>query len=538
MNIQTERIDNHQARITVEIEPKRWQKAKKEAARGLSRRYKIPGFRKGKAPYNVIKRYVGEAPIIEEAMEKMGNEVYREALESSDVDPYALGNLENFQLEPQPTYVFTIPLVPEVEPGDYRSMRVDYEEPEVTDEDVNNAMRRLQQQEALVEEKEGPIAEGDRVTLDLHSEFADGKERDDDEEFDPNDLNEAPKKGDHFLHRHDIEMNLDRDLEPVMPGFMDELLGAEVDDELEFELTIPDDDADYDERILGRKIRFEVTVKEVQAVILPEMNDDFAARVTEEDNDKPLTLLELRMRVRENMQAQVRQEYNDLYKNKVLGKLIEGAVRIDFPEAMLQDRIDDRLKQLAGQLREQNMTLEMYQKKEGITGEELREQQRDEAIEGLKRSLVLGQVLQAENISVSDEEVEGHIDEMLAQFGERANALRNFLDTPQQRQNIVSNVMSEKIMERLVKIAKGEPLDEEDDDTDDADAIEAEAEIVDADAVAETDDESADAQTDEEATDDTEADGTLDEEAIETAAADNASDTVMDEEPAATKSDD
>ena len=179
MNIQTERIDNHQARITVEVEPERWQKAKKQAARGLSRRYKIPGFRKGKAPYSVIKRYVGEAPIIEEAMETMGNEVYREALESSDVDPYTAGNLEDFQLEPQPTYVFTVPLVPEVEPGDYRSVRVEYNEPEITDEDVDNTMRRLQQQEALVEEKDGPIAEGDRVTLDIHSEFADGDERDD-----------------------------------------------------------------------------------------------------------------------------------------------------------------------------------------------------------------------------------------------------------------------------------------------------------------------------------------------------------------------
>ena len=87
MNIQTERLDDHTARLTVAIEPKQWESAKKDSARELSKRYRIPGFRKGKAPYKVMVRYIGEAPIIEDAMERLGNDVYREALEQSDVEP-------------------------------------------------------------------------------------------------------------------------------------------------------------------------------------------------------------------------------------------------------------------------------------------------------------------------------------------------------------------------------------------------------------------------------------------------------------------
>jgi trigger factor len=536
LNIQTERIDNHQARITVEVEPERWEKAKKQAARGLSRRYKIPGFRKGKAPYHVIERYIGESPIIEEAMEKVGNEVYRQALEATNVIPYDAGNLEDFKLEPQPTYVFTLPLAPEVVLSDYRSVRVDYEEPEITDEDVKNAMRRLQQQEALVEEKEGTVAEGDLVTLDIHSEFADGEERSDDDELDPNDPDDTPKKGDDFIHRHDMEIHLDPELEPIMPGFIDALAGAEVDDELEFELSIPDDDEDYDERVLGRKIYFEVTVKDVKAVTLPEMNDDFAARVTDNE-EEPLTLLELRMRMRENLQNQARQDYHESYTDNILAQIVEDAERIDFPEVMVEDRIDDRLEQLDRQLREQSMTLDMYKKMIGVSDEELRDEQRDAAIEGLKRSLVLSEVLEAENITASEDEIESQINEVLQQFGEQADAFRQFFDTPQQRQSITSNILYGKLMERLVKIGKGEPIEEDIADTDDTvDTVDADAAEPVADVEADTADTDAAADTDE-----GEEDVTSDAQIEDTEAdSDDAATTEenTEEEPAATKTDD
>jgi trigger factor len=103
LNIQTEKLDNHVARLTVEIEEKLWEQAKQKAARNLSKRYRIPGFRKGKAPYSVILRYVGEAPITQSAIESLGNELYKDVLKQSDIDPYTSGSLEDFKLEPKPT---------------------------------------------------------------------------------------------------------------------------------------------------------------------------------------------------------------------------------------------------------------------------------------------------------------------------------------------------------------------------------------------------------------------------------------------------
>jgi len=101
LNIQTEHIENHKVRLTVEVDPARWEKAKKQAARQLSKRYRIPGFRKGKAPYRIIERYLGKAPILESAVEELGNEIYRDALEQTKIEPYAPGSLEDFQSEPK-----------------------------------------------------------------------------------------------------------------------------------------------------------------------------------------------------------------------------------------------------------------------------------------------------------------------------------------------------------------------------------------------------------------------------------------------------
>src|SRR5690606_11328666 len=99
---------------------------------------------KGKAPYGVVVRTVGEGAIIEEAMEKLGNDVYREVIQNAEYEPYAAGSLEDFKLEPQPTYIFTVPLAPEIELGDYRDVRVEYEAPVISDEDVDKAMRQYQ----------------------------------------------------------------------------------------------------------------------------------------------------------------------------------------------------------------------------------------------------------------------------------------------------------------------------------------------------------------------------------------------------------
>ena len=165
LNIQTERIENHNARFTVTLEPSQLEKAKQQSARKLSQKYNIPGFRKGKAPYNIVLRFFGEASILEDAIEILGNDVYKQALDESGIAPYAPGQLENFEAEPEPKFTFIVPMQPTVDLGNYRSVRMEYTEPVVEDTQVDKAMRQLQEDQALYEESTKPVEYGQPLFL-------------------------------------------------------------------------------------------------------------------------------------------------------------------------------------------------------------------------------------------------------------------------------------------------------------------------------------------------------------------------------------
>lgn len=477
MNVQTERIEDHKARFTVEVPLDEWEKAKKRSARSMAKRYKIPGFRKGKAPYRIIQKYLGEESIVSETVENLGNEVYRQALDESGVDPYASGSLEDFSEDP-PTYVFTVPLQPEVDVQEYRDIRLDYEAPSVDDDQVDRAMRQIQQREAVVEESAEPVAIGNRVTADIHSEFVDDApeiEEADGDDTDP-DAEEPtiPQAGDQFFHQHDAKFDLDPENEPVVPGFIEALVGTNVEETLEFDLTLPEDDDDYKD-IAGREVHFSVTIKKVEVVTMPELNDDLAARVTE-DEDEPLTLLELRMRTREELQEQAERQAEDAYGLAVLDEIVAQA-DIAFPLEMLNERIHDMLEDMDRELQQQGLNLETYQQVMGVTHEDLHEQYEPEATQSIQRSLVLGEMIAAERIQVDNADIDAEIEKMLAQFGEQADMFRQYFDTPQQRNSMANSLAYQKLMARIVAIGRGEaPSLQELEQADEPEAVQADEE--------------------------------------------------------------
>jgi trigger factor len=452
LNTQTERLEKQIARLTVQVEPSKWENAKSKAATALSKRYKIPGFRKGKAPYNIVVRYLGEPAIVEAAVESFGNEVYRDALEQAQIRPYASGSLEDFKLEPQPTYIFTVPLQPEVELGQYRDVRQDYTAPTVTEEQVDQSMRRLQQRQAVVADSENPVQMGDRITVDLKSEFADGEELSEEDDESADVAGGAPKKGDNFLHRHDAVLNLDTIVEPIMPGFSDKMVGAALNESREFELTVPSDDEEY-ANINGRTVQFSVTVKKIQSVTLPELNDEFAAEITKND-ENPLTLTALRDRTRADLEKEANQSAQNAFAERVLDEIVSGAT-VAFPDAMVTDRVHEILEDLDRSLRQQGVSLETYQKVTGTTHEQLHEQYHEEAVRSLRRTLVLGELMLAERIRIVNADIEDEINRMLLQFGEHAASFRQYLNTPQQRESIANTLLYNRIMERLALIGQG-----------------------------------------------------------------------------------
>lgn len=451
MKLQTERLENHTARLIVELTPDDLEKAKKQAATKLSSRYKIPGFRKGKAPYNIVLKYLGEGAVLEEAIEVLGNTVYPKALQESGLRPYASGTMEDFKLEPVPTYTFTLPLQAEVTLGDYRAVRKPYEPPTVSDDAVERTMEALRQQEAKTEDKDGPVAVGDRITIDLHSEFTDGEEHpehDGEEEHEHD--HDVPFKGDEFLHRHDAVVNLNRDNEPILPGFIDQVVGKQAGDTVEFELKVPADSKDY-ESIAGRTVHFSVTIKKVQTVELPELDDALAQKLTANE-ETPLNYEQLVARVRENLQREAEAEYESEYSNAVLEEIAAGA-NVSFPPAMVEERAKEMVDDFKNRLKAQNISFDVYRSITGITEEKLHEQYRPEAEKNVKRSLTLGEVLLKEKVVVTSEDVSAEVNRLVGDYGDSARA---FFNSREQRENIANRLLFSRLMDRLVQIGKGE----------------------------------------------------------------------------------
>ncbi len=456
MNIQTERLEDHTARITVELDGERLDQAKKQAGQEISKKVNIPGFRKGKAPYRMLVNYVGEAAILEEAVELLSNDIYKEALPQTDIDPYGPGSLVDFKPEP-PSFIYVVPLQPSVDLKDYSELRLEYAPPTVDDHDVNMSLRNLQEEQAVVEPSFQPAVMSNRVTLDIHShiigegehkhEHAEGEEGE--EEADSHDH----EQGEPFMHEHDAMFILDADGEPV-PGFNDALIGAVDGETRMFELAVPEDEDKYGDAS-GKKVHFTITVKKIEVLTLPELTDDFAARVTK-DEEKQLSLLELRIRMRENLEKSSSDQYREDFLRRAIDALVEKA-EIGFPEAVVADQVEDFLRDLDQRLRRQGMTLKDYMSIYKKSTDDLYNDYRPNAVQTVKRSLVLRQLVSSEALLVSDESVNAEIDRVLGRFElDKQEDIRKMFDAPQMRDSVRNDLLRDQVIDRIVAIAKGE----------------------------------------------------------------------------------
>ena len=451
MNIQTEPQENHTLRLTVEVPAERLEATKVSAARKLASRLKIPGFRQGKAPYNVIVKYLGEEAILDEAIELLGNEVYGQAIQERDINTYGPGSIEDIKLAPL-TFTYSVSLQPEVELGDYRQVRVPYEPPSVSDEDIEKVLKILQRQYAQVEAREGAAEEGDRLTVDIHANFADG------DELEEGAVRATGKiyRGDSFSRRHDVKIDLNSADKPIMPGFVAAMLGASAGETREFDLTIPSDHGDYIDEVRGRVVHFEVTVKAVEKVVLPTLDDEFAARLSQ-DEGISLTMEELRERVRFNMEAENAEQYDKSYGERVLDQIIAQA-QVKYPPRMLELRIDEMLRDLEERFkRDYRLGLDDYCSIVGTTREAMREQMRADAEVWVTRSLVMSELAEREQIKLYMHEVDAVLDASIARMNVGPKERRR-LKSDEQRANVANYLLMNRVMSRLVALGKGESL--------------------------------------------------------------------------------
>jgi trigger factor len=423
LKVSTEKIPESQVVMTIEVEPDRLDQARDRAVRKLSPRAKVPGFRPGKAPAALVRQYFGEERILDEALDLLVPDVYKEAVEAEgDLDPIARPRLVVETVEPLVVKA-TIPVRPTIELNDYTEVRVTPEEITVEESRVDDTILALRRRAATLEPAERGIEWRDVVRLDV----------------------EATVEGETLVNKQEAEIQLDEDRPVLFPGFEQQILGKTKGESFEFDLAVPE--TVTDERFKDKQAHFTVTILEVKTEVLPEVDADFLKAVGEGFESEQ----SLREKIRADIEKNEQDQLNNRYHDEILNDLVERAT-IEFPPVMLDAEVDRLFHDQAGHFDKQE-ELERYLQMVGKTAEQVREELRPVADTRLKRSLVLGRVAEVEDVQVSGEEVTAEIDTMTAAAGPQGAQLRQMFETENGRDTIHRNLMTRKTLARLVDIA-------------------------------------------------------------------------------------
>jgi trigger factor len=436
LKITTEDLGDRQVMLTIEVDEERVDRTLRGVARRISRNYNIPGFRRGRAPFHVILRRFGREALLQEALDDLGQEVIQEALEGEGLEPYDAGNLEDVQLDPL-TFKLRVPLRPTVDLGDYHELRLEPPVVSVDEEEIDTELERLRQANAILEPAgDRPAQLGDWVSFDIHA-----------------DVDDTP-----LVHKEDESIVLDAENTQFGPGFAEQIAGMTVDEKKEFTLTLGDD---WGEDRAGQEAAFSVTLHELRSRMVPELDDDLARTVGDYD-----TLEELRLSIREQFEETAQSNADQEYSESVLQALIDGAT-IEYPPDLIENQIDGMADDLEERLESQNIVLDDYWKLTGQTEESFRESLEPQAESIVRRGLVLGEFARQEKLDVEGVEVEQRISLLSASWGERAGEVREMLSEPDSVRSITNSLLTDKAVQHLVAIAKGEApsLEEEDDES-------------------------------------------------------------------------
>ena len=389
-------------------------------------RLQIPGFRKGKAPRSIVESYVGRTALVQEALEFMIPETLDRVLKEEDVQAFIEPQIEVTEIEPV-SFTAVVPLEPQVDLGEFRSIRLQKEVQEINDERVAEILEQLRQEAAPWEPAERPVSFGDLLNLNVLGTI------DEEQVVDDQAVDYVPQ------------------LENVLPfpGFAVFLEGMVEDEEKEFTLTIPED---YPRpQYAGKECNFKVQVLSIKEKRLPDLDDEFAKGVGEGYDD----LEALRQHMRQRLEEEAEAEANRRLEQESLEELVKAAT-VRASEMLYQREVDMMQQDRERSLQNQRIPMETYLGYLGQTAEEFREQLRPTAEDRLTRYLVMRKLAEEENIEVSPEEVEEEIDSLVSSAGDSEAAMRGALSSASARENIQSSLTDRKVIQRLVQIFQGE----------------------------------------------------------------------------------
>ncbi|MFC1936524.1 trigger factor [Chloroflexota bacterium] len=449
MKIESELQEDHQIKLTVEIESEVFKSSKQRASKKIAKQVKIPGFRPGKAPYNVVARQVGEPAIIEEAIDILLDDIYPKIIEKTEISPYGPGSLQNIVSMEPPVFEFMVPLAPEVTLGDFRQLRLEYQPKEVSEEDIENVIDNLRANQAVIEPADRAAKEGDMVYIILTGERENAK---DEEEKTLVEERKFPV----VIEKKET----DDSSEWPFPGFSQELIGLKAEDEKILNYKFPKD-YEFDE-LSGVKAAYAVKVEEIKARILPDVNDEFAQSVGEYE-----TVEEMRKDIQENLSTRFQSESKSAFEDEIIQSLVDQS-EFKYPPQMLENEIEFFVNDLSNRLQNQGMDMDLYLKSRDMQLEGLHEEIRPNAEERIKRSLILIEVAEQEEINITSEEIEEKAQQTLAQFQQAftEEQAKKFSASPEFQNllnQIITNEITNRTLELLGRIAKGEPIEKEED---------------------------------------------------------------------------
>jgi trigger factor len=442
LKIETQLQDDHQMKVVAEFEAALLEKYMHKAARKYSERAKVPGFRPGKAPYDVILRLYGEEAILDEAKGLLVEENYPAILDEAKIQPAAAGSLLEISEGDPIKATFMIPLEPTVELGDYKSLRKKYSPKAVAEKQVDEYIERMRKNYATAEPADHPAAKGDLVYLKLDATLT--KPVDDEK---PEVLKDSPIQV--VIGENDPEMN-----DFPYPGFGDALAGLSEKGEKTFKYTYPED-SKYD-RLRGKEVEFHAVVESVKTLHLPELNDEFAQSLGDFE-----TMDKVREMVRKQLEAQAKADYDQTFFEELYEKIVKDS-KVKYAPQTLEHEMEHVVESIEHDLSHQHMELDTYLKtlkKEKAAWME--EEIKPAAIKRLERSLVLEELAKVEKIEVKNEDLQEEFKSMVSQmqYGMDIKKLQKQLKSEQFTSAVAmeaaTRLLNRNLQERLKDIATG-----------------------------------------------------------------------------------
>ncbi|MDP4093889.1 MAG: trigger factor [Bacillota bacterium] len=426
MNVKVENVEKNVVQLEIEVDAAKFEEGMQKAFVKNANRFNVPGFRKGKAPRKMVERLYGEQALYEDAINIVCPEAYDEAVEQNDLHPVDRPEIDIKQIGSGESLIFTakVTVKPEVELGEYKGVEVKKAEANVTDEDVDKEIQKAADKNArLITVEDRPVQKDDIALIDFEG-FVDG----------------VPFEG-----GKGEEYQLTIGSGQFIPGFEDQLIGVKAGDELEVNVTFPEDY--HKDDLSGKAALFKVKVHEIKVKEIPAIDDEFAKDVSEFD-----TLEAYKEDIKGKLIHEAEHMAEHQNEDNVIAKVVENA-KMDIPAVMIDNRIESLIKDFDMKLRYQGLELNKYMEIMGMNFETLKEQFQKRAEDEVKTQLALEKICQVENIVPNDEDVNGEIKTLADNYKQNEEEFKKHL-SEDDIEYIKDNLKIKKTVDFLVENAK------------------------------------------------------------------------------------